>query len=137
MLAHSRAPRNPAGFLATASESIKEVDSGKTDLWHGCHKIGEESSKIVPLGAPCSSILQSFNPSIPQSHSIQNLLRPFFPSAFTPAICFFRQMGRHGGIKLFFSPPRSCRDGYGPDPKLRFGRTSALRRNLVSLLIVE
>ena len=32
-----------------------EVNSGKTDLWHGCHKIGEEGSKIVPLGAPPSS----------------------------------------------------------------------------------
>src|SRR2546425_11859859 len=96
MLAHSRVPRNPAGFLATASESIKEVDSGKTDLWHGCHKIGEESSKIVPLGAPCSSI--------PQSHSIQNLLRPFFPSAFAPAICFFARWVGMAGLNCFSAP---------------------------------
>ncbi len=26
-----------------------EVHSGKIDLWQGCHKMGEESSKIVPL----------------------------------------------------------------------------------------
>jgi hypothetical protein len=25
---------------------------GKIDLWQGCHKMGEKSSKIVPLGAP-------------------------------------------------------------------------------------
>jgi hypothetical protein len=28
------------------------MHSGKIDLWQGCHKMGEKSSKIVPLGAP-------------------------------------------------------------------------------------
>jgi hypothetical protein len=36
-----------------------EVHSGKIDLWQGCHKMGEGSSKIVPLGADVSLALKN------------------------------------------------------------------------------
>jgi hypothetical protein len=52
MLAHSRVPRNPAVFLVFLVTASESMGLGKDRSVGRLHKIGEESSKIGPLGAP-------------------------------------------------------------------------------------
>ena len=57
-LANSWSSRIPGHQISSGvAKKLHAQSNRKLNLWQGCHEIAEESSKIVPLGAPLSPAL--------------------------------------------------------------------------------